>query len=175
MNSALNSTCRPLILVASCLFFALMNSTAKAGGLHISASVGYLSAEQTDNDSDHGNFAGTATVGVEVLGLVLATVYAELERTQLLGDGEWNGEDYDYKSDGVFLAVRTLGPLYAVGRVGYVKAEFDPEIRERAGSRDEAISVGVGYSLGIRNELLYTRIEHDGGGTTNTISFLIGF
>lgn len=175
MNSTFRTTCRPLILAASCLLFTLMSPTATAGGLHISASVGYLSTEQKGSDNDHGNFSGTATVGVEVLGLVLATVYAEFERTQLLDEGEWNGEDYSYKSDGAFLAVRTLGPVYAVGRVGYVKAEFDPEMRAKAGDRDEAISVGLGYSVGLRNELLYTHIEHDGGGATDIISFLIGF
>lgn len=159
----------------ACLCLLLAPGWAAAGGLHLSAGIGYLGTEQGGRDNDHGNFAGTATVGVEVLGLVLGTVYAEVERTQLLNDGEWEGADYSYRSDGAYLALRTLGPVYAVGRVGFVKSKFDPELRSDGGDRDEAVSVGLGYSVGLRNELLYTRIEHDGGGSTDVISFVIGF
>ena len=161
------------ILCVFCL--VLLVPTAHAGGLHLAAGVGYLNTEQNGSSNDHGNFAGTVTVGVELMGLILGTVYAEFERSELFDEGEWDGQDYGYSSDGVFLALRTLGPLYAVGRVGYVKAEFDPELRSSVGKRDEAISLGVGYSVGIRNELLYTHIEHEGGGETDVISFVIGF
>lgn len=163
------------LLAGSFLVTSLFSLPAQAGGLHISASAGYLSTRQNGSDNDHGNFTGTATVGVEVLSLVLAKFYAEFERTKLLDEGEWGGEDYSYTSDGVFIAARTLGPVYAVGRVGFVKADFDPEMRSDQGERDKAITVGVGYSVGLRNELLYTHIEHEGGGETDMISFLIGF
>lgn len=163
-------------MLALCLLLMLtFGSTARAGGLHISASVGYLNTEQNGIDNEHGNFLGTATVGVEVLGLVLGTVYAEFERTKLLDEGEWNNQDYSYSSDGVFLALRTLGPVYAIARVGYVKAEFEKEMRTVVGERDKAISVGLGYDVGLRNELIYTHIENEGEGVTDVISFLIGF
>lgn len=167
--------CRAAVVLSGVLASLLLCSSASAGGLHIAASVGYMSAEPNGVDNDHGNFVGTATVGVEVLGLVLATIYAEFERTEMLDEGKWEDKKYDYSSDAAYLAVRTLGPVYAIGRVGYVKATFDPEIRTRVGKRDEAISVGVGYSVGLRNELLYTHIEHEGGGNSDMLSFLIGF
>ncbi len=176
MNSNKSHRLRTLIgRMFFTLFIASAGPSAFAGGLHLSGSIGYLSTEQNSIDNKHGNFAGTATVGVEVLGLVLGTVYAEFERTLLLNDGEWNNEGYEYTSDGLYLALRTAGPLYAIGRVGYVKAKFEPEIRSTVGKRDEAISMGVGYGLGLRNELLYTHIEHEGGGSSDIISFLIGF
>ncbi len=162
-------------MAAAPVLLLLFLVPAHAGGLHLSASVGYLATEQNGSDNDHGNFVGTATVGVEVLNLVLVKIAAEFERSKLLDEGEWGGRDFNYTADGAYLAVRTLGPLYAVGRVGFVKAEFRPEIREKKGKRDESISVGVGYGVGLRNEFIYTHIEHEGGGSTDSISFLIGF
>lgn len=162
-------------IAALALLLALSLVPAHAGGLHLSASVGYLSTAQNSSDNDHGNFVGTATVGVEVLNLLLVKIAAEFERSKLLDEGKWDGQDFNYTADGAYLAVRTLGPLYAVGRVGFVKAKFSPEIREKVGKRDESISIGVGYGVGLRNEFLYTHIEHEGGGNTDSISFLIGF
>ena len=176
MDSMSQRSMRRLAAALLCLLASLSySSAAQAGGLHIAASVGYLNTEQNGIDNSHGNFLGSATVGVEVLGLVLGTVYAEFERTKLLDEGDWNGQDYNYSSDGLYLALRTLGPVYAIGRVGYVKAEFDQEMRTVVGDRDEAISIGLGYDVGLRNELIYTHIEHEGDGVTDMISFLIGF
>jgi|GEM_PF-2983688 len=166
---------RRLVAILSCLLSLGYVNPANAGGLHIAASVGYLNTEQNGIDNSHGNFLGSATVGVEVLGLVIGKVYAEFERTKLLDEGDWNGQDYKYSSDGLYLALRTMGPVYAIGRVGYVKAEFDEEMRTVVGDRDEAISIGLGYDVGLRNELIYTHIEHEGDGVTDMISFLIGF
>lgn len=103
---------------------------------------------------------GTVQLGYEFLDLIAADIAAELELTSSLNDGEAGSDDYAYSSQGIFISARTLGPLYAIGRVGIVSAEIE---LDKAGTETDdtgtSVGVGIGFSTGLRWELEASRTE----------------
>ena len=116
---------------------------------------------------------GTATsvqIGYEFLDLALVDVSAELELTNSATKVEINNQEYGFSSKGIFAAARTIGPIYAIGRAGLISAEVD-------GSSDNgtAISVGLGFSTGLRWEVEYTTYALDDSEDIKYISLGLHF
>ncbi|MGM0564702.1 MAG: outer membrane beta-barrel protein [Pseudomonadota bacterium] len=113
----------------------------------------------------------SAQIGVEFLDLAAVDLAAELEVSQTLADGEVEASgplgttastDYTAQTVGAYISARTIGPIYAIGRVGYARTEIDID---GVGKNDESgasIGAGVGFSLGARTELELTQYDVDG-------------
>lgn len=110
----------------------------------------------------------SAQIGVEFLDLAAVDLAAELEVSQTLADGEFEDAptgakaDYTAQTVGAYISARTIGPIYAIGRVGYARTEIDID---GVGKNDESgasIGAGVGFSLGARTELELTQYDVDG-------------
>jgi hypothetical protein len=98
-------------------------------------------------------------IGYEFLNLVAAdlAVEAELMKSAAAADA---GE-YDFMSTGLYLSARTAGPVYVIGRVGYINAEIDHSTNGKSDDSGNVLSLGLGFSTGIRTELEFTTYNFD--------------
>ncbi|EDY87150.1 hypothetical protein GP5015_2328 [gamma proteobacterium HTCC5015] len=112
----------------------------------------------------------SAQLGIEFLDLAAVDIAAELELSKTLADGEVSTStalgtattDYSAQTVGAYLSARSIGPIYAIGRIGYANTEIDID---GLGSFDESgasLGAGVGFSLGARTELELTQYDVDG-------------
>jgi hypothetical protein len=117
----------------------------------------------------------SAQIGYEFLDLAVFDIAAELELATSLTEGEVANRDYNNQSKGLFASARSAGPIYFIGRLGYVDTEID--FTDRANIQDNAIAygLGVGFSMGIRLELELTQYEYDEIGTGSYLSLGLSF
>lgn len=99
---------------------------------------------------------GSVLLGYEVLNLGLADIAIEGEISRSIVDGEVSNNDISFQSSGVFASLRTAGPVYFIGRIGYVDAELDLQNSDDKGT---AMGIGIGFSTGIRWEIELTTYE----------------
>jgi len=119
-----------------------------AAELYAGARAGYLVPHTSHAD---GTGAASLTLGYEFVDLFTADMAVEAEYTRSLTDGDITlpgsvKSNWDYKSGGLFAALRAPGPVYLKGRVGVVHNEFSTG----SSSRDEtgvAGGLGLGASL----------------------------
>ncbi|HEX7027050.1 MAG TPA: hypothetical protein VF268_07395, partial [Gammaproteobacteria bacterium] len=102
---------------------------------------------------------GSFRLGFEVFDLVAADIAVEAEVSTSLTDGEIGGADASLDTTGVYASLITAGPVYFIGRVGYVDAEVDI-----GGTTfdDSGTSMGAGIGIstaGLRWEIEYTTFE----------------
>lgn len=139
---------------------SLASQTASAGGLHFGLKTGAYKFE-TKSDSKT-SFAPmiSGQIGYEFLDLTAVDVAAELEIGRTVGHSTLKnlGKEFDVSATtvGGYLSARTLGPIYAIGRVGYAQTTFDGDVSSKKVS-GPVIGVGAGFSLGVRTELEVTR------------------
>lgn len=94
-------------------------------------------------------------------GVVAGDVGIEAELSKTIDDGRFAGQDVQVNTRGLYVAFRTAGPVYLIGRAGMVRTER--EIGSVSDSdTNSAIGAGVGFSIGIAQfELEFTRIDED--------------
>lgn len=102
----------------------------------------------------------SAQLSYEFLDLAAADIAVELEVGKSASDGESDAGDFSVTTAGVFISARTVGPIYAIGRIGVAKTEleFDGFDVDDSGV---AMGVGIGFSTGLRTELELTRYDID--------------
>lgn len=136
------------------LSFCLFTSQASADFL-IGVKAGLLDYDLSNPDPDPG-VNGSVQLGYEFLNLGLADIAIEGEISRSIVDGEVSNNDISFKSTGVFTSLRTAGPVYFIGRVGYVDAELGLQNLDDKGV---AMGIGLGFSAGIRWEIELTSYE----------------
>jgi hypothetical protein len=137
------------------LFGAVYAGSASAE-LLIGAKAGVVDYDVSGSDP---GVNGSVQLGYEVLDLIAADIAIEGELTTSLTDGEILGQDASFESKGVYVSLRTAGPVYFIGRVGYVDAEAEIGGLSFDDS-DTSMGAGIGFSTaGLRWEVEYTTYE----------------
>lgn len=131
------------------LLGAVYASSASAE-LLIGAKAGLVDYDVSGSDP---GVNGSVQLGYEVLDLIAADIAIEGELSTSLVDGSApNGDDVSFESKGIYASLRTAGPVYFIGRVGFADAEIN-----NTSDTDTSVGVGVGFStLGLRWEVEYT-------------------
>ena len=152
---------RNLIFATITLLGGIYASAASAE-LLIGAKLGAAQIDTTGAgvDYDYG-VQGSVQLGYEIINLGLADIAIEGELTTAITDAEDSGGvfgDLSFESTGLYASIRSAGPVYVIGRVGYVNGE----ITGPGGSVDDSSvskGIGVGFSGGLRFEIEYTTYE----------------
>ncbi|MEM6985045.1 MAG: hypothetical protein AAF499_00780, partial [Pseudomonadota bacterium] len=152
-------------LAATTLIFALA-VPVQANEWVIGASLGLINPGGVNSDRTPA-VTGGASLGLEFLDLGVLDIGATLEYLTSLSDAEIDNRDTEVTATSLWLTARTLGPLYAIARTGLVDVELDPSNTGVSNDRESALSVGLGFSVGVRTEIMYTRIDHDQGDATH--------
>ncbi len=160
-------------LIATVLSTALA-APAFANEWVLGASLGLL-RPGGDSGETTPALTGSGSIALEFLNLGVLDVGATFEYMKGISQAEVDNQDADVSAKAAWLTARTLGPLYVIARTGLIELELDPVAGGLDGSREKALSVGLGFSVGLRSELLYTRIEHDQGDSTHWLQLLWGF
>lgn len=145
---------------------ATLTTPAFADEWVLGASAGLLRPGGVHNDTTPA-ITGSFSLGLEFLNLGVVDIGATVEYTTGLSEAEIDNRDTSIEARSAWLTARTFGPVYAIGRAGWLELELDPTNTGVSDQRDEAISVGLGFSMGIRSEIIYTRVEHDFGDPTH--------
>lgn len=137
------------------LFGAVYAGSASAE-LLIGAKAGLVDYDVSGSDP---GVNGSVKLGYEVFDLIAADIAVEAELSTSLTDGEILGADASLDTMGVYASLTTAGPVYFIGRVGYVDAEVDIG---GTSFDDSGTSMGVGIGIstaGLRWEIEYTTFE----------------
>lgn len=110
---------------------------------------------------------GGGSLGLEFLSLGVVDIGATLEYTKGLTDADLDNVDTAVETKAAWLTARTLGPLYAIARTGLVEVDYNPRVSGIDNGRESALSVGIGFSVGLRTEILYTRVDHEQGDASH--------
>ncbi len=144
-------------------------------GFSIGAHAGVM---DIDNDSiDPAAIVG-ANVGYEVFSVPLVVAFnADLEVQKSASDFESNAGDFSYDSRGLYLTAKTVGPLYAIGRVGIVDADFEGAgIGGSVSDKATVTTIGAGFSIGTQMELTLSNYSFDDiPDDVQQLNFRIGF
>jgi len=145
---------RNLLLAAVAL---LPPCTAIAGDVYLGAKAGPMQVDIGGAD-DPTNIG--FTLGYE-LGVLVADIAIEGEYTTTLDEGTVSGSGIEVDTVGLFLALRTAGPLYFKARAGMASVDTTVGSSESSES-GVAYGVGVGFGIGlVRLEIEYTAMEGD--------------
>lgn len=126
---------------------------AAAGDISVGVKAGTVNYDLSPSSSGTN---GSAVIAYKFLDIGAARVSVEGELSRSLEDGEIFNRTVKFGSQGAYLAFRTAGPLYFIGRLGVVNAEIKPVGDETGASA----GIGVGFKvLGLNLELDYTRFE----------------
>lgn len=107
----------------------------------------------------------SAQLAYEFLDLAAVDFALELEAGKSASDGEQTignaKEDFSVSNYGLFVSARSIGPIYAIGRIGVAKTElnYDNPAVQDIDDSGVAVGAGVGFSLGVRTEVEVTRYE----------------
>ncbi len=156
----------------------LLTITAIAGLFSLSTahallgfSVGaHIGSMDFDNAAVSGDNIIGANLGYKIGGIVIADFAVDLEINQSLDDFNNSGTDASYDSTALFLTTKTAGPIYAIGRLGLVKADLGTQSDDGT-----AVAVGVGFSLGTQIEVTLKSISFDDLGDADQVNVRIGF
>lgn len=106
---------------------------------------------------------GSIQLAFDILDIGIADIAIEGEYSTTLTEGEIDAPlvgavDTSFESTALYASLRTLGPVYVIARIGYAKSEIEIE---DFSADDEGVAkgVGVGFSMGLRMEIEYTRYE----------------
>jgi len=136
---------------------------AQADEMIIGAKLGVIDIDANGFDS---TLTGSLQLGYEFLDLAVADLAAEVEMTRSLGAGDAPGGDYDYSAIGAFISARTAGPIYVIGRIGFIDADIEHSAGADHGDSGTALGLGIGSSMGLRWELEMTTYDLDDSDVT---------
>jgi hypothetical protein len=99
----------------------------------------------------------------DIFDIGIADIALEGEYSTSIADGELPSglpdPEVAFQSTGLYAALRTVGPIYAIARVGTVKSEIEFSNGETADDSGTATGIGIGFSAGLRMELEYTKYK----------------
>ncbi len=98
----------------------------------------------------------------DIFDIGIADIAVEGEYSTTLSNGEiemglLGVQELSFQSTGLYLSLRTAGPVYVIARAGYAKNEIEFENGGTVDDEGTATGVGLGFSMGLRTELEYTR------------------
>jgi hypothetical protein len=147
------STAAPLLALA----LALAPAAGNAGDVYVGAKAGPMLVDISGAD-DPTNVG--LTLGYQ-LGVLVGDIAIEGEYTTSLDDGQVSGAPVEVDTLGLFLALRTAGPVYFKARGGV--ASVDTTVGASDSSKSGiAYGLGLGFGIGVAQlELEYTVMEGD--------------
>lgn len=134
--------------------------TAAADELVLGGKVGAFNIDFEQAGQSDPFLAAAVDLGYEFLDFAGLRLGTELQFTTSLTDGAMNLRDYSYQSVGAFMSLRTLGPVYVVGHLGYVDAHITPENTASLDDTGATVGFGIGFNTGIRWELELDGIQY---------------
>ncbi len=159
-------------LIGGATILALAAATPPAFAEEIILGV-KIGAADPDADGFDAISTGSVQLGYEFVDLIAVDVALEAEYSTSLSDAEGPAGDYSYEHKGLFASVRSIGPVYFIGRVGYIDAEID-QAGGAVSDSGAAYGVGIGFSAGVRWELEWTTYEFE-ENDTNQITLHLAF
>lgn len=135
-------------------------SSATADELVLGGKVGAFDIDFEQADQSDPFVAAAIDIGYEFLDFSGLRVAAEVQFATSLTDGDMNLRDYSYESIGAFMSLRTVGPIYFIGRLGYVDAQITPENAAPIDDTGTAIGLGIGFNTGIRWEVELDGVQY---------------
>jgi hypothetical protein len=136
-------------------------STASADELVLAGKIGAFNIDFNQTDRSDPFFAAAVDLGYEFIDLPGLNIGAELQLVTSLTDGDMNLRDYSYESVGAFMSLRTSGPVYFIGRLGYIDAHITPENAAAIDDNGTALGLGIGFNTGIRWELELDGVQYN--------------
>jgi hypothetical protein len=105
---------------------------------------------------------GSIQLAFDIFDLGIADIALEGEYSTSLTDAEIDVGpgtlDTSLETTALYASLRTAGPIYLIARVGYAKTEIEVE-GFTSDDTGVATGVGVGFSMGLRMEIEYTRYK----------------
>lgn len=144
------------------LILAGLNSVSTAADeLVLAGKIGAFNIDFAEVDQSDPFFAAAVDLGYEFINLPGLNIGAELQLVTSLTDGDMNLRNYSYESVGAFLSLRTSGPVYFIGRMGYIDAQITPENANTIDDNGTAVGLGIGFNTGIRWELELDGVQYN--------------
>lgn len=113
---------------------------------------------------DNNSYSDLTNVGVLLgyeIGLVLGDLALEAVVTKTASKGDFLTQDIELDTAALYLAFRTAGPIYFIGRGGYVTDDLTVG-STKTSDNGTSVGIGVGLSLGLAQvELEYSTINSD--------------
>jgi outer membrane immunogenic protein len=141
------------------MMLASLYTTTAAAEMAIGVKGGKIDYDVEGTDP---GLNGSLQLAFDIFDLGLADIAIEGEYSTSLTDGEIDFGpatlDTSFESMAVYASLRTAGPVYVIARVGYANTEVEVE----GFSEDDtgiATGLGVGFSMGLRMEIEYTKYE----------------
>ncbi len=147
---------KAMALALACAAGLASAPAAQANELIIGAKVGLLDFDANGFDN---TFTGGLQLGYEFLDLAVVDLAGELEITRSLSAGDAPGGDYDYSALGAFVSARSAGPIYVIGRIGFIDGDVDYSAGDDQSDSGVALGLGFGSSVGLRWELEMTTYD----------------
>lgn len=163
---------KKILTIIAISTLGLASQSAFAGGFNIGAKSGFYKVDPNNgSELDVKSVVPmvSAQIGYEFLDLTAVALAAELELGKTLSKVKFEDNEGDsFKASATvmsgYLSARTIGPVYAIGRVGYSQTKLSlPEGSVKF--KKPAIGAGVGFSLGVRSEIELTQytLKNDDG------------
>ena len=93
-------------------------------------------------------------------GVALGDIGIEAEATTTVANGKSDDNGVDVKTGGLFAAVRSAGPIYVKGRLGYAVYDFTGAVGDSEANFAYGLAFGVSVGI-VRFELEYSRLDSD--------------
>ncbi len=140
------------------MMLASLYTTTAAAEMVIGVKGGKVDYDISGSDP---GLNGSVQLAFDIFDIGIADIAVEGEISQSLVDGEIPGdEDLSFQSAGLYLALRTAGPVYVIARVGQAKTEVESSSSgDSVEDTNTSTGIGVGFSVGARMELEYTKYK----------------
>lgn len=161
-----------LLTLAVTLGLFMSTSAHALLGFSVGAHLGYMDFDDSDTDA---SVVGGVNLGYQVLDLTAVAFDLDLEIQKSLTDfGRDAGPDFSYESKGLYLTAKTIGPVYAIGRLGIIDADIEGGAIQTSDDGN-VVTIGVGFSLGTQLELTLANISYDDAADAQQLNLRIGF
>ncbi len=149
--------------------------TANAGELTIGAKTGVQAVDFDAAEGEDPNIAASILVGYIFMDLPGMDLAAEVQFDTSLTEGEVNNDEYSVETIGAFASIRTGGPIYFIGRLGYVDTEFDFTDGLDVDDDGAAFGVGIGFGSITNLEVELSNYSYSDLGSSLYLSLGINF
>jgi hypothetical protein len=146
--------------ITATMLVASLYSTMASAEFVIGVKGGTVDYDAPHASTDAG-LNGSIQAAFDIFDIGIADIALEGEYSTSLTDAEIANQDTSLNTTGLYASLRTAGPVYVIARVGYAKTKIEID---GVGSDDDtgvATGLGVGFSLGLRMELEYTKYTHE--------------
>ena len=145
-----------IIATALLIPFLIHTHTVHAEGWYFGAKAGpvVLDLPSLDDPVNAGIVLG------HDWGVVIGDLGIEAEATTTVANGKGDGSGVDVKTGGLFAAVRSAGPIYVKGRLGYAVYDFTGASGQSESNFAYGLAFGVSVGI-VKFELEYTQMDSD--------------